>query len=794
MRFIASYYLFIFTFLALALGAAIATFIENDYGTHAAKAYVYDAFWYELLLILAAVNLLAIIFKTKLYKSATKGLLHIAFVVILIGAGLTRYGGEEGRMHIREGQSSSQYINIEDNIPRELSFSIKLNSFDMERYPGSNSPSSFSSKVTLEDSEKDIRFDYHIYMNHTLVYQGYKFFQTSYDPDEKGTVLTVNKDPGKLCTYTGYFMLFAGLLLNPLNKNSRIRILLARINRHALLLILLFTLGYQQLDAGDYEQTYFENFRNGSLQVSQDFSSLVVQSRMGRMKPMDTLSREIVRKISGKESFDGMTHNQIVLGMFFREKIWKNVPMIKIKTPKLRKIVGCEPGKLASFNQFFEGHRYILAKEVEYAHSLKPSQRGTFENDLIKVDERLNISFMVYTGALFKLFPVIDDDNNSWVDFKNIWIQSPNTPEVSIKQTIRNFIDAGFNQDYDALGAYIKEIDQYQRQYGQSVIPSKEKVQHEITYNNLKLFFRLSLCYLLAGLALLGFGFFSLFSQVRLGRIAVGCIMLPLFTILILHTIGLAVRWYISGHAPLSNTYETMIYIAYSAGLGGVIFFRRQAFPLASSFIMAGLFMFAGHLGSIDPEITNLVPVLKSFWLTVHVSVITASYGFLGIGAILGAITLVLFMLNKKGRLESEISKLTDTNEAALIIGLTLLVIGNFLGGIWANESWGRYWGWDPKETWAYISILIYAILTHLRLIAALYSKYLFACLSLLAFSSILMTYYGVNFYLSGMHSYATGDPVPIPTWVYVTALCVALLIAVSYKNRDETNLPEDIV
>ena len=213
---------------------------------------------------------------------------------------------------------------------------------------------------------------------------------------------------------------------------------------------------------------------------------------------------------------------------------------------------------------------------------------------------------------------------------------------------------------------------------------------------------------------------------------------------------------------------------------------------LSASFIMAGIFIFAAYLGEIDPQITNLVPVLKSYWLSIHVSVITASYGFFGVGAILGIVTLILFSLrsHKREHINIHIKNITYINELTLILGLILLVIGNFLGAIWANESWGRYWGWDPKETWAYISILVYTIVLHFRLIKNYYSTYLFNVMSIVAFASILMTYFGVNFYLAGMHSYATGDPVPIPQWVYISAGIVLALIAISYPKK---NLKEKI-
>jgi len=265
-------------------------------------------------------------------------------------------------------------------------------------------------------------------------------------------------------------------------------------------------------------------------------------------------------------------------------------------------------------------------------------------------------------------------------------------------------------------------------------------------------------------------------------------ILASLFAI---HTFGMGQRWYISGHAPWSNTYESLVYIAWSAMFAGLFFFRKSLMALSATVIMAGIFMFTAHLSGIDPQITNLVPVLKSYWLTIHVSIITGSYGFLAIGAMLGFMSLILFVFRDKAKphIDDTIKHITAINEAALILGLAALVVGNFLGGVWANESWGRYWGWDPKETWAYIAIITYVIVLHLRMIPKLNTPYIFAVASTLAFATILMTYFGVNFYLSGMHSYATGDPVPIPTWVYVLTAMVFVVIAIASRKRDLSKL-----
>jgi ABC-type transport system involved in cytochrome c biogenesis permease subunit len=224
----------------------------------------------------------------------------------------------------------------------------------------------------------------------------------------------------------------------------------------------------------------------------------------------------------------------------------------------------------------------------------------------------------------------------------------------------------------------------------------------------------------------------------------------------------------------------------------GLFFFRKSIMALSATVVMAGVFMFTAHLSGIDPQITNLVPVLKSYWLTIHVSIITGSYGFLAIGCMLGFMALLLFIVRdpvKRPHIDDTIRQITAINEAALIIGLAALVVGNFLGGVWANESWGRYWGWDPKETWAWVAIIVYAFVLHLRFIPSLNRPYVFAVASTLAFSSILMTYFGVNFYLSGMHSYATGDPVPIPMWVYVLTGLVFVVIALASRKKDLAKL-----
>jgi cytochrome c-type biogenesis protein CcsB len=277
-----------------------------------------------------------------------------------------------------------------------------------------------------------------------------------------------------------------------------------------------------------------------------------------------------------------------------------------------------------------------------------------------------------------------------------------------------------------------------------------------------------------------------LYPKIKMNLIAKSSLaLLALF--FVAHTMGLALRWYISGHAPWSNGFESMTYIAWATVFAGFIFSKHSPITLAATSILAGLILFVAHLSWMNPQVTNLVPVLNSYWLSIHVSMITASYGFLALGALLGFITLLLFILRtekNERHIALSIKELNAVSEMSLMIGLIMLTVGNFLGGVWANESWGRYWGWDPKETWALVTILVYAVVVHLRFIKSIYSEFNFSVISLMAFTSVLMTYFGVNYYLAGMHSYAKGDPVPIPDFVPVTYAIIAIIIALAFRNR----------
>ena len=318
-------------------------------------------------------------------------------------------------------------------------------------------------------------------------------------------------------------------------------------------------------------------------------------------------------------------------------------------------------------------------------------------------------------------------------------------------------------------------------------MPSDAKINTEIALNKMNVFSRLAGWYMLLALALLFFLFVSVFKPNWNLKIVYKILFALVLFGFILHTIGLGMRWYVSGRAPWSNGYESMIYIAWTSTLAGILFTRKSFGGLAATMVLAGTILFVSMLSFLDPEITPLVPVLKSYWLTIHVSLEAGSYGFLMLGAIIGLINLILLMFiseSNKLRVKRIIQEMSYISELTLIGGLFMVSVGTYLGGVWANESWGRYWGWDAKETWALVTILVYAFILHMRLIPKMRGLFAYNVATIFGLASVIMTYYGVNYYLSGLHSYATGDPVPIPTWVYIAVAIIIVICLVAYIRK----------
>jgi len=723
-------------------------------------------------------------------------------IVKLLGGGMRAYTkGRPVHIRIKDIDLTLSWGAREIKLP----FYIYLKDFIVERYPGSMQPSSYESDVVVKDPQNNVEFEYKIYMNHTLEYGGYKFFQSSYDPDEKGTVLSVNHDPGKIPTYIGYFLLAVGLLMNLFNPYSRFG-RLARLNVEKLIPAIL---GFVMFSTGVIASENQENPDKMSLQQiisgvkkvnrehADSFGTLITQSVDGRLEPIDTLSIDVLNKVSKRTSFYGLEHNQIILGMLVMPRYWQRIPIIKVSHPAIKKLLGVPMDvRYFAFSDVFDKEgNYKLYNAVQQSQAKRPIERNQFDKELLKIDERINILYMVFTGELFRIFPLKGDPNRTWYSPKTAIEKFPKEEAEKVRLLLLAYfasVEKGIKEgNWNLADKVLEKVREYQKINGANIYPSEIKIKAEILYNRLNLFERLIFVYLFAGFALLILIFTKLIKPSLNLSIPTKVVVSVLIFGFILHAFNLGLRWYIAGHAPWSNGYESMIYIAWTIILAGIAFARQSPFAVATTGILAGLTLFVAHLSWMDPQITNIVPVLKSYWLTIHVSIITASYGFLGLSALLGFITLLLFIIRnpkirdeKQRQIDISILEATRINEMSMIIGLSLLTVGNFLGGVWANESWGRYWGWDPKETWALVTILVYTFVIHTRLVPWLRSTYLFTVLSVISFASVLMTYFGVNYYLSGLHSYAGGDPIPIPTWVYWAVGIIGLVILTAYKNR----------
>jgi cytochrome c-type biogenesis protein CcsB len=888
-------------FVFFALSMAVATFIENDFGSAAAYSFVYDTRWFELILLLLVVNLTGQIIGYKLYKKAklTVFFFHVAFIIMITGAGITRYFGYEGSVHIREGKeenkcfSSAKYIGYTikddkgnviaehskkysltsktaDNYKSKIStggeefevvltriipnamesvsglvgvdpseqetgqnafifnlvaggkpatvtlwdradqntatasvningkdielfygskitilpYSLRLNKFILERYPGSNSPSGYKSDVVLVDKSANTEKPFMIFMNNILKYKGYRFYQSSFDKDEMGTVLSVNHDnAGMFVTYFGYGLLILFIILSLINKNSVFRNVNAGywkspFRKIVSVMILLF------LFAG-------VNTVNGQKlmpdkKTAEEFGKVLVQDQKGRTKPLFTLSNDILRKVTRENEFEGMTSMQVFLGLYLDFNNWKEMPLIKISNKDIQFKIGVR-GSFASFNDLVDlnsGGTYKLSGDVEKAYNKAPGERNKFDKELMKVDERVNIVYMIYTGDFLKLFPLKNNTHDWGSPEEALKTAISKEDSLYLKSIIPMFSEALSSNNLSGARKIAGSIIDYQKRFAGYELPSKTKTNAEILYYKIKIFERLFPFYATVGLIMLIGLLVMVIKGRKQGSLFVKALGWLLFAGFLLHTFGLGLRWYIAGHSPMSNGYESMIFISWVTLLAGFIFSRKSAFALSATAVLSSMTLMVAHLSFMDPEITNLVPVLKSYWLTLHVSVITGSYGFLGLGAILGLITMILLALSNSRnyeRIGNTIDELTVINYKTLTLGLYFLTIGTFLGAVWANESWGRYWGWDPKETWSLITVIVYSLVIHSRMIPSLKDVYSFNILSLFAFSCVLMTYFGVNYYLSGLHSYASGDPVPVPSFVYITVILLAALSLVAY-------------
>jgi len=702
------------------------------------------------------------------------------------------------------------------SVIHKLPYKVRLDDFVLQTYPGSNNPATYESYVTLEDPDQGITGKkVHIFMNHPMVHRGSKHFQSSYDQDRRGTILSVNHDPGKTPTYVGYFLISVGFLLILAKELTRLLKDLVKVDKeHKAVpnknskgvrtgLAVLVALGasglmglYQPARAQDHSDADGHNHpvQSGFVALSgpvrEAASRLIIQDFRGRMKPLDTLARETVMKVAKRSKFEGRDPVDQYLSWTANANYWWDKDIIGVRFPGLKDLLGVDKSTthVSPASLFDASGQYRLADLAAEAHRTPDSERTKTQRKLISFDERFQILYMTFQGTELRLFPVPGDPNHTWKSFQKVESQIDETQRPLYAAAYTTFIGGLQSGNQAQIADGIRQIAAIQEKYGYEVLPSPRRVEAELIYNRGHIFSWMMVPLLLASFVLMVVFFWNLFrgNQLRSSfRNFFYSLGMFLYTGAFFGMIyAYVLRWIASGRAPLSNGHESLLFISLAIALAGLIceYSFRMAAPGSLGSLLTVVILGVSMLSTFDPAIGPLVPVLVSYWLNIHVSIITASYGFLGLSALLGALILFLFLAKgaKNPNVHAAVEVLDRINRFVLISGLGLLTVGTLLGGVWANESWGRYWGWDPKETWAFITILVYAVVLHFRWIPALRSIWLNSAASLAAISSVVMTYFGVNYFLSGLHSYAQGDAARVPDWVYILAAVILVLIASS--------------
>ncbi|MDE6158975.1 MAG: cytochrome c biogenesis protein CcsA [Bacteroidaceae bacterium] len=793
--------------LIYIIGLATATWIEKYHGSSVAEDRVYHAPLFLLLQLLLVLNFMGVVMRRRLLRKSRLGfiLTHGALIVILFGASVTFLFGKEGYMHLREGEISNHLVirNGKTEQVTTLPFSIELKDFILTRYPGSSSPSAYESLVSVHSGGR--QHDARIYMNNVLDVQGYRFFQASYDPDELGSVLAVNHDvAGRTISYAGYLLLGIGLLLFLFMPGSRFYRLKQRLQnqgKSAGLLLLLLVLPRMVTAQESRQEDNFQSVVSSHVvpeSHARRFSLLPMQSPDGRMMPVNTFSSEVLRKLHKAPRVCGLNPDQFLLSVLVMPEVWMQIPFIVIPEKDVADRFRL-PEDYCSYAQVFDKDgSYKLQAALEEAYRKSPSQRTRFDKDLLKLDERVNIFYQLVNRKMLNLFPLPEDASHRWFapgdDLSGFTGRDSLFVSKMMDWYLEEAASAMQQGEWSQADSIISMISTYQQAKATPGVDIRPKrMEAEVRYNEMRIFHHCKTAYLiLGGLALLT-AFGGLSGRKRsLSSIAGKVLTLGIIATVLFHTFGMGLRWYLAGYAPWSNSYETMVYVGWVTVFSGLCFARRNRIALALGTLFGGVILFVSELNWMDPQISQLVPVLKSPWLMYHVAVVVAAYGFFGLSCLLGITNLAMMCFRGKGTgsdvLQRRIQELSLINEMSLWIGLALMAAGIFLGAVWANESWGRYWGWDPKETWALITLLCYAIVTHLHLLPLRRITWWLNWASLIAFSSVLMTFFGVNYLLTGMHSYgsnANAGKIMVPL-IVVTVILIPLSVCSYRKSRIE--------
>ena len=749
--------IFILYILVLVCMAA-ATIVEKSQGTDYAHAHYYGAWWFILIwAVLAALGAFYII-KRKVKCTSTLAL-HLSFIIILAGALLTHVSAKRGMIHLRIGQPTDTYMaqDEEQGMKEEkLPFSLCLQKFEAKMHDGTNAVADYSSKFTVIDG--DDKSEGEVSMNNIYSHRSYRLYQSSYDEDGKGSVLAINADPyGIPVTYTGYALLFISLVWMLFDPKGGYRKLLKSplLKKGALITALILSMGnIQTLHA----ESATGNLQNAVLpkETAEKFGELHILYN-DRICPVQTFALDFCKKIYGARSYQGLTAEQVLSGWIFYGNVWTNEPFIKIKSGEMKTAMNLPD--YASLNTFFnrEMGGYTIGQYVQEYYN---GQQDKFHQQAADIDSKIQIIMELREGISLKVLPYTFTKNvKATKDHPFIkagtttWFAPVDKLPLAVEQQHALYIKNVFsllNGDVKAgnisrVNEFFVKMKKYQEVSSGNSLPTATQYKAERINNAFPFATILFMANLTLGFIAL---FYTIYRMMKKREIKVLNIALPILlgVSFLALTFGLALRWIISGNIPMSNGYESMLTVAWFVMLISILMQLRIRIVMVFGFLISGFFLLVSHINQMDPAIGQMMPVLNSPLLSIHVSIIMMSYALLSLTFICGIMGICL---------RSHGEELQALSRVFLYPALTCMGFGIFIGAIWANVSWGNYWSWDSKETWALITFMIYAVVVHTQSLPVFRKPLVYHIYITLAFLSIAMTYFGVNYFLTGMHSYA---------------------------------------
>ncbi len=729
----------------------IATGIEHAEGNAFVARHVYGAWWFSLLWALLAATGVAYIIRKRVRRWSIL-LLHLSLVVILVGAGITRFTSYKGVVHLRGDAPTREYrdvVSMGEPQKHPLPFLLKLDKFDVHYHAGTSSAADYSTRFVIIDGNRTIHAA--VSMNKVFHYRGIRFFQSNYDDDHRGSYLSLNSDPwGVPVTYTGYALLFFSLLWLLVDPTGVFRSLLRHpvLQKGAGVLGLLFC-----LSQGVRAQAVLPKETAGKMgQLFMLYND--------RICPMQTFALDFTKKLHGSRSYKGMTAEQVVSGWIFHNDDWADEPFIRVKSGAVREALKLD--EYCSLNRFFggPGGGYVLGPYVQEYYE---GNDDKLHRQIVDIDRKIALIMDLRRGSQLKLFPYTTPARKQGEGGATVWYSPTDTLPATMEHRHAEYIGNVFSLIFaDVKAGNLQRVDEffvrmkyYQKTNAGTTLPTPLRFKAERLYNAIPLATILFMVNLAMGIVTLLLTIRGLTSGrplvrgVRDGVVVAGAVLLSALSFAAL-TLALSLRWIVSGTIPLSNGYESMLSVAWFVQLFTIVLsLRVRHLTLLIScfgFLLSGFFLLVSHIGQMDPAIGQLMPVLDSPLLSVHVSVVMMSYALLALTFICAVMGLCL---------PSQGEKLQVLSRVFLYPAIVTLGLGIFIGAIWANVSWGAYWSWDPKETWALITFMVYAVVLHTQSLPVFSRPRAYHLYMSLAFLSILMTFFGVNYVLGGMHSYA---------------------------------------